>query len=197
MSMSEGALPRSTRAQLYRLFSKLLTIELGEAQLAQLRQQAGLLGEADPELGSWLGNASPETLVSLRSEFARLFLLPKGVNPRASTWLADEEEPLAAQLTALTHRCMAALELEQTGRFGSLALDHLGLLYAVASEALDSPNEERAELGEHFEREALGPWVQSFARALEAKSTAPLYRALARAIALTQDLNRPASATSA
>jgi TorA maturation chaperone TorD len=195
--MSESALPRTTRARLYRLFSRLLTEELEESHVEQLRHQAGLFGEADPELGSWLEEATPETLVALRSEFARLFLLPKGVAPLASAWLIDEDEPLAAQLASLTHRCMAALELEQTERFGALALDHLGLIYAVAGEALDSPTEERADLGEHFEREALGPWVQSFARALESKSKAPLYRALARAISLTQTLSPSASTTSA
>ncbi|MBW2498817.1 MAG: molecular chaperone TorD family protein [Deltaproteobacteria bacterium] len=195
--MTEPALPRTTRAQLYCLFSRLLTVELEEAQLAELRHQATLFGELDPELASWLEEASPATLASLRSEFARLFLLPKGVAPLASAWLIDEEEPLARQLASLTHHCMAALELEQTGRFGALSLDHLGLLYAVASEALDSQIEERFELGEHFEREALGPWIQSFARALESRSTEPLYRALARAIALTQALSPPAGARSA
>jgi TorA maturation chaperone TorD len=195
--MTEPALPRTTRAQLYRLFSRLLTEELEEGHVEQLRGQAGLFGEADPELGSWLEEASPETLIALRSEFARLFLLPKGVAPVASAWLVDEDEPLAAQLASLTHRCMTALELEQTEQFGALSLDHLGLLYAVAGEALDSPVEERVDLGEHFEREALGPWVQSFARALESKSKAPLYRALARAIALTQSISSSASATPA
>ena len=195
--MSEPALPRATRAQLYRLFSRLLTAELEEENLVQLRDQNTLFGELDPELGSWLEEVNPATLVALRSEFARLFLLPKGVAPLASAWLIDEEEPLARGLASLTHRCMAALELEQSGQFGALALDHLGLLYAVASEALDSQVEERFALGEHFEREALGPWVQSFARALESRSTEPLYRALARAIALTQALSPPAGARSA
>ena len=175
-------LPRASRAALYRLCADLLTHELDAARLRDLREVSAVLVRVEPELGEWLATADAAALRALREEFARLFLLPRGVSPYASAWLDGDSQVLATQIATLVHRAMAALELEQTRVAGSLSLDHLGLLYAVASTALDSDVPERVRVGEHVEREALGPWVLAFADALAKRAEAPIYRALGRLI---------------
>ena len=174
-------LPRAARAALYRLFADLLTHEVDRPRLAALREVGAVLERAAPELCPWLEKADDRALLALRVEFARLFLTPKGVPPQASAWLGDDAAGSADGVARLTHRTMAALELEQTRHAGSLPLDHLGLLYAVASDALTSPVPERRALGEHIEQETLGPWVCAFARSL-GRSREPLYRALGQAM---------------
>ena len=175
-------LPRESRAALYRLCADLLTHEVDEPRLRDLREVSALLVHLEPELGDWLAGADGPALEEVRVEFSRLFLLPRGVSPHAGAWLEGEAEAQATQIATLVHRAMAALELRQTEIAGSLSLDHLGLLYAVAGAALDSTVPERARIGEHVEREALGAWVLAFADALTKRARAPLYRALGRLI---------------
>jgi len=184
-SVERAPLPRDARAALYALFAELLTRELDAARLEALRPFADALAAAEPELGDWIRRAGAPELAELRSEFARLFVLPGGVPAQASAWLENAEEPLAGQIATLVHRAMSALELEQTGNVGHLALDHLGLIFAVASAGLTTDVPERAQLGERVEREALGEWVGDFADALTRQSRAPIYRAAGRIIADT------------
>ncbi len=179
--MSEP-LPRASRAALYRLCADLLTHELDEARLRDLREVSAVLVRLEPELEEWLAEADEAALRALRAEFSRLFLLPRGVSPFASAWLEGDSAALTTQIATLVHRAMAALELQQTRTAGSLSLDHLGLLYAVAGAALDSNVPERVRIGEHVEREALGAWVLAFADALTKRAEAPIYRALGRLI---------------
>ncbi len=175
-------LPRESRAALYRLCADLLTHELDEARLRDLREVSAVLVRLEPELGEWLAEADEAALEEVRVEFSRLFLLPRGVSPHASAWLEGGGEAQSTQIATLVHRAMAALELEQTEIAGSLSLDHLGLLYAVVGAALDSTVPERTRIGEHVEREALGPWVLAFADALTKRAEASIYRALGRLI---------------
>ncbi len=175
-------LPRASRAALYRLCADLLTHELDEPRLRDLRDVAALLVRLEPELQDWLAGADEAALEAVRVEFSRLFLLPRGVFPFASAWLEGDCEAQATQIATLVHRAMAALELEQTEVVGALSLDHLGLLYAVVGAALDSGATERARIGELVEREALGAWVLAFADALTKRARAPIYRALGRLI---------------
>jgi TorA maturation chaperone TorD len=181
-SVARANLPRDARAALYALFAELLTRELDAARLEALRPFADALTAAEPELGDWIRRAGEPELAELRSEFARLFVLPGGVPPQASAWLENAEEPLAGQIATLVHCAMSALELEQTGSVGHLSLDHLGLIFAVASAGLATDVPERAQLGERVEREALGAWVTNFADALTRQSQAPIYRAAGRII---------------
>ncbi|MDJ0849762.1 MAG: molecular chaperone TorD family protein [Myxococcota bacterium] len=179
--MSEP-LPRASRASLYRLCADLLTHELDAPRLRDLRELSAVLVPLEPELEAWLAGADEPALRALRSEFSRLFLLPRGVAPYASAWLEGDAQALATQIATLVHRAMAALDLQQTEIAGSLSLDHLGLLYAVAGAALDSSEPARVRIGKHVEREALGEWVLVFADALTKRAEAPVYRALGRLI---------------
>ena len=181
-SAAEANLPRNARAALYALLAELLTQELDASRLEALRPFADVLATAEPELGDWIRRAGEQELAELRSEFARLFLLPGGVPPQASAWLENEEEPRAGQIATLVHRAMSALELEQTGSLGLLPFDHLGLIFAVASKGLASSVMERAQIGEHVEREALGEWVIQFSDVLSRQSQAPIYRVAGRII---------------
>ncbi|MFT5679486.1 MAG: TorA maturation chaperone TorD [Myxococcota bacterium] len=170
------------RAILYRLFARLLTEEPGEPMLALLATPGIVeaLEQAEPGFGAWLAEADPTTL---RIEFARLFLLPRGAAPYASAWIEGDRQRLAEQLASFTHRAMSALDMQQTGTQGRLSLDHLGLLLAITAEALDAP--QNADLGAHIERQLLGPWVARFAAALTRSAESPLYRATGRLIAAT------------
>jgi TorA maturation chaperone TorD len=178
-----AALPRQTRAGLYRLCADLLTHEVDGPRLEGLRELADVLSPAEPALGEWLARADEPALAALRAEFARLFLLPKGVSPRACAWLDAEGGRAADALAALAHRAMEALDLHQTRDRGALAGDHLGLLYAVTAAALASDVPERVRVGEHLEAQAFDCWVPVFADALVRSSREPLYRALGRTVA--------------
>lgn len=176
--MLSDALPHAARAGLYRLCADLLSREVELARLGDLHALNEALASTESDLGAWFESADEKAVGALRVEFARLFLLPGGVSPHASAWLEGEQEMIAGQIAALTYRAMAALDLEQTEPVGALSLDHLGLLYSVASHALDSKVPERVAVGEHVEREALGDWVVAFGTALAQQSREPLYRAL-------------------
>lgn len=169
-------IPSADRATLYRLLAQLLTRAPDEEMFAVLREPAvrAVFEEVEPALR---GGFRAEILPDERTEFARLFLLPRGVAPYASAWLVGDRERLAAQLAAFTHQLMEALDVHQTGVEGNLSLDHLGLLLAVAAEALDRP--QTVALGVHMETQLLGAWVDRFAEALIARTTRPLYRARA------------------
>lgn len=176
------AIPPLERAALYRLFARLLTAAPDAALLDALGAPAAaaVLERAAPGFSAWLGALGSDGQAALGTEFARLFLLPRGAAPYASAWIEGDRERLAGQLAAFTHRLMAALDMQQTGSQGNLSQDHLGLLFAVTAEALSRP--EAAALAAHAEGQLLGPWVRAFADALYQRAESPLYRALGRLI---------------
>ena len=191
------ALPRRSRAALYRLCADLLTHEVDAARLQAIEGFSAVLGRAEPGLGPWLETADDRALAALREEFARLFLLPRGVSPRAGVWLSGGPEHTETRLATLVHRAMAALELEQTSLDGTLAADHLALLYSISGDALASDVPARVRIGEHVEREALGDWIVAFGRALEARSREPLYRALGKLLQALHATKGPRASCSA
>ena len=164
------------RAVLYRLFARMLTAEPDAELIATLKDSSvyPILLQSDPSLAAALCVAE---VPAMRAEFARIFLLPRGVPPYASAWIEGDRERLAEQLAALTHRSMDALDMTQTRAVGHLSLDHLGLIFAVIAEALTTPR--AAELGVHLEQQLLGSWVSGFAAALHRDTRSPLYRVLA------------------
>ena len=153
------------------LVSRVLLVELDTELVDVLRQPEiqRVLEAVEPGVGTALQR--PWTAAredAAREEYARLFLLPKGVPPFASAWIEGEREELGAQLTTFISRLMTVLDREiEHGHQGNLPLDHLGLLLELSgTAALDEhPTHQRAAA--HLQAEALGPWVGQFGRALQ------------------------------
>jgi len=169
--VSEPRLSGPERAPFDRLLARLLLRE-PDAELEVLLRESGLLSRLDE------GADQPLDLEAYAEEYTRLFLLPEGAPPFASAWLEGERERLGAQFTGFVHQTLAALgrETERAAPWGNLPLDHLGLLLDLSANAFSSEDPEDHAVGEHLCREAIQPWVGSFARALLAKSRLPLYR---------------------
>lgn len=178
-------LPREARAQLYDVCAGLLLREVDARVLADLRSDTKAWAAIEPSLAAWLGTATDRDLSALRAEYARLFLLPRGLSPQASAWLDAEPGGDADRIATLTHHALDALSLSRGGEAGVLPLDHLGLILGLVADSLASPEARRAEIGEALERGALAPggWMARFGQALEARTEAPLYRALGRVTA--------------
>ena len=169
------------RAPIDLLVSRVLLVELDGDLVALLRQPEirSVLEAVETGVGAALQR--PWDAVreeAAREEYARLFLLPKGVPPFASAWIEGERERLGAQLTTFISRLMTVLDREMEAQQGNLPLDHLGLLLELSgTAALDErPTHQRAAA--HLQAEALGPWVGQFGRALQRHARLPIYRAV-------------------
>lgn len=173
--LSPRALSGPERVPFDRLLSRLLLRE-PDAEVEALLRESGIMSFLDE------GGGEPLDLEVHAEEFTRLFLLPEGAPPFASAWLEGERERLGAQFTSFVRETLAALgrQTERSAPWGNIPLDHLGLLLDLSANAFASEDPEDRALGEHLCREAIQPWVGSFAQALEAQSRLPLYRGVAR-----------------
>lgn len=98
-------------------------------------------------------------------EFCRLFILNPTVPARAAAWLEDQPDEIASRIQFMLDQGFLVLpESHKT-----LTPDHLSVLLII-----------QCSLGEEddgqFWNDNVTPWLPSFAKALQEKSTSPLYR---------------------
>lgn len=182
------------RAPIYAWLSRLLVREIQAEDWDEIRSVPirSILGRLDPLLHDDLATAlSPERKEALAEEFARLFLMPGGASPFASSWLApgaSQEERSSThnrsrdEITLLVGRSFVALGREPIQRepWGRLARDHVAVILDLVARAQASNETADRELAAHLDRELLGAWLTSFGRALDERARVPLYRALGR-----------------
>lgn len=178
------------RGPLYALASRLLVAEVDAVLWSELAMPplSSLLAQMDDALGTaFADDFTAEREEELAVEFARLFLLPGGVAPYASEWLAQEDQRAASreEIMMLVREVLTALEIEPNpeGPGGRLPLDHVGLLFEVAARAASETDEATQTIAGPLEEQLFGRAWQGFGRALEREAREPLYRALGRLIA--------------
>ncbi|MEM7411393.1 MAG: molecular chaperone TorD family protein [Myxococcota bacterium] len=176
------------RAPVYVFAADLLLRELDTERVRWLATPAiaSVLDEAAPGCAAWLDAPfSADREREVRSEFARLFLLPGGIPPFASAWLEGEREALGAQLATLVNRALEALGRtpQQAEPWGTLPLDHAALLLDLVARAATDDDARVREVASHLEHEALTPWLGRFAEALGREAICPPYIALGSLLA--------------
>lgn len=185
------------RAPLYAFCADLLLHELDAPRFAALSQPhvCETLDRAAPGFLSWqAAGFGPAREAELRSEYARLFLLPGGTPPFASAWIDGEREALGAQLATLVTRALEALGRERVRAepWGELPLDHAGLLFDLVVSGVEAGDAGGRAVAAHVEEEAITPWLAAFGRALAERATAPPYVALGRLlVSLAGDASAP------
>lgn len=167
------------------LFGALLTRELDPPLLAVL---------ADPEVRDGFERAAPGAAAAITrprdeadveadaAEYARLFVVPGGVSPRASAWLASAVDGGPAAIGARVRAYEDALGAERSEELRSLPDDHAALGLLLTAAALRGDEGSRAAARQLFE-ELLVPWLLAFGEALEAAARDPVYRALGALLA--------------
>ncbi|MFK7896155.1 MAG: molecular chaperone [Myxococcota bacterium] len=185
---SEGPLlSLEERAPLYAWLAPFFAQEIDAEVWAHLKTPsiATLFAPFDDDLSSWTNQPFTETLnETCAAEFARLFLLPGGVPPLASVWIQGDREKLGAELSAVVARsCEVLSRTPQRGEaWGKLPLDHIGLIFDLASRAGVSTDPLDREVGAHLDEAMLGTSLARFGAALEEKAELPVYRALGRCV---------------
>ena len=171
---------------IYEILSRLLYVQVDEQLLSFLRNPAliSIFREADPEIEHLLLTAQEEELAAMGLEYSRLFLEPEGVSPLASLWARPGEE----FNTGIVEECIRSLGIAEGHGLLALPRDHVGLILALAGEALCSEEQGLVELGRKMESELLGDWVLFFADALHKRSESPLYRAVGVLLALSRPM---------
>ena len=112
------------------------------------------------------------------AEYARLFLLPKGVTPYAAGWIAGDEGAVRGELGERITTLHALLGVEPADfGFGNVPSDHIGMLLALA--AVASERDASGDIAEPCVS-LLEPWGTRFADRLATESRSPLYRAAAQ-----------------
>lgn len=171
------------RREPLRLAASLLTRELDSPTRALLVRPeiADWLREAYPDLWDVLSSFDASAQEAVDEEYARLFLLPGGVPPRAAAWIDGALETVGAALSRRVHRHLTRCgrEVDPEGPRGRLPLDHVGLLLELGADALGTPHEK--EVMDHL----VVPWAPQFARALRQKARHPLYRWVAELVRAT------------
>ncbi len=170
------------RAPIDLFLSRLLLAEIDLALIEGLRcpDVMSVLGVVEPEVRSeieapWTAGREERA----RVEFARLFLLPGGVSPRASAWIFGEGEHLVRPIAALISSALEILDPDvvRKSAWRNPPRDHLGLLLALVATAGNSENAEVRRVGERLRAGALGSWVARFGRSLRLNTCLPIYRA--------------------
>ena len=169
------------RAPIDLLISRILLVELDLELVKVLKSPAvtNVLEAVEPGVSAEL--QEPWDAVRddfAREEYARLFLLPKGVPPFASAWIEGEREQLGSQLTTFVSRLMTVLDRAVEPQHGNLPLDHLGLLLELAGTAALDGRPSHQQAAAHLRAEALGPWVGAFGRTLQRQARLAVYRAV-------------------
>ena len=189
----------SQRAPIYRWIAQLLIAEVDAAGWRGLREEPvrSTLARLVPALDRALTvDFTTEVRDAHAEEYARLFLLPNGVSPFASSWIELEGLPERSrdELAVLVERGFESLGRvpNDVGAWGRVPRDHVALILDLvsqaASRAAQSQRTEDREIAEHLDAQLVGAWIGRFARALGDGSRLPLYRALGR---LLDQLNRP------
>ncbi len=163
-------------ALLSRIFLKEADAEL-MTELAR-PEIADVLEELEPGFAEYVrGPWDDAKLEEEATEYARLFLLPRGVTPFATAWLEGDEGAIRADLEERIAVLYDALRVRPADfGLGNVPSDHVGMLLALTSVALqvDSSGGLAAKCDE------LTSWVPHFAQRVAEESTSPLYRAAGR-----------------
>ena len=183
-------LPLEERAPIYAWLANFFVCEIDRETWDAL-QADGIretLTRLEPRLELDFNNPlTGELLGNLREEFSRLFLLPNGVPPFASSWASenDANHQTADEIAQLVDQSLLALGRESIHRapWGRLQRDHVAVILDLVSSAAISHDPRDQELGAHLEREILAPWFATFGGTLASRSQNPIYVALGRLIA--------------
>ena len=186
--MIEGStLALEHRAPIYSWLSRLLVREIQPSDWEALRSQPirSILVRLEPNLATELGrDLCKANREELDEEFARLFLLPGGVSPFATHWIAstskEQQEKTRDEISVLVERSLAAIGRSpiHDEPWGRIPKDHIAVLFDLIAEAEASSDVRDREVAAHLDRELLGEWIASFGNALEEQARNPLYRAL-------------------
>lgn len=194
-----GMLELTARAPIYDWLARLLIAEVDDEAWSALRDAPvrRVLAQLAPALdGALAVDFTPEDCESHAEEYARLFLLPNGVSPFASSWLDGEGAPERTrdELAVLVESGFASLGRapRDTGAWGRVPRDHVALILDLVAQASSLAEQSKdvtdRELAEHLDSQLIGSWIVRFARALGDESRLPLYRSLGR---LLDQLHRP------
>ncbi len=172
------------RAPIDFLLARLLLEELDAPLVDGLRRREVMtvLKTAEPGIDTYLeGWEIDDRATASREEFARLFLLPGGVTPRASAWESGQ-----GCASDLVNHAMLDLGRRVTteSRVGNVPIDHLGFVLDLAASAATSADSEDRKTGDRLYTHALGDWVVRFADALQSKAQTPVYRCVGRLVRL-------------
>ncbi len=159
-------------APLYAFLSRLFALEIDRAWVSEIpAEAAALLDRLEPGTAAWLADFDDEVQESCAEEYARLFILPKGISLRAAAWLPGELATVGAEVSRWTQHYLDVLHLEvMAGPYGRLPLDHISLLLHLAGTADEAVGEELIE-------RQIAPLVGRFGQRLAEHAQSPLYRA--------------------
>ena len=171
------------RVPFYALASRLLLEEVHRETFDRLRADPvrSVLVAADSRCEEWLDQEWDDAReLSLREEYARLFLMSSGVPPFVSACLEGDREKLGLELHDFVTGVLRALAREPrvVQPWGRLPLDHLGLILELIHLAAEEGTEVTLQIAQQVEKELLGEWVIVFSRTLVKKAKEPLYAAL-------------------
>lgn len=182
------------RAPIYAWLAIRFSREIDAVAWAELRSEPlrSILVQLEPALAQPLSlPLSMETEEMLAEEFARLFLLPNGVSPLATPWVASmsgrEPSLVRDDLTAIVRNGFEALGRKPSGAEpgGRLPLDHVALLFdlVAVSAVQGSMDSSDLAIAHHLDRELMNEWLVPFGESLTSKARHPLYGALGQLIA--------------
>lgn len=183
-----------TRAPIYGWLAQRLAREISPEDWHLLRNEPlrSILGRLDFELAAELEeDLTPEARDALAEEFARLFLLPRGVPPLASHWVAtrDRREAERRKIAGFVEGGLLALGRKPLNvePWGKLPFEHLAVVLDLVSVAAAGADPEDRRLGGNLEQELLVPALRGFGAALSRESKTPLYRAIGLLISTVVD----------
>jgi TorA maturation chaperone TorD len=178
-------LPREDLSAVHLLLANLFLREADEGLLTQLAQPeiADVLDLLEPGAAAYLQETrwNAAALDELAAEYARLFLLPKGVSPYAVAWIGGEEGATRARLGEEIGVLHEALRVRPTDfGVGNVPADHIGMLLALSAVALQTESTPTEGGLAARVRTLLRPWASQFSAALVEGTENPLYRSAAR-----------------
>lgn len=141
------------------------------------------LGRLEPNLVTELDQEfTAERQETLEEEYARLFLLPGGVSPLASSWVAstDDRESARQRITHWIDGVYAALgrEPRRVEPWGKLPLDHLAVVLDLVAVAATSGDQSDLEVANLLHDDLLSPALVGFGAALVHEARTPIYRSI-------------------
>ena len=189
-SVQSGGLDLAVRGPIYSWLSRLLAQEVDGQEWEGLRLEPvrSILVRLDPNLEDELARSlTSSKREAYAEEFARLFLLPGGVSPFASSWTGESDalDPTRDAIATFVDQVYLAVGREaiEAEPWGRLPRDHIAVILDLVAEGQRSTDPAHHEVAAHLDRELLGPWIARFGDALGDRARVPLYRALGRLIA--------------
>ena len=185
-----------TRAPIDAWLARVLACELDDETARTLREEplCHLLQCLEPQLGSvWPLATDAEDDRRDREDFARLFLLPGGLPPRAGAFLPGAPALAEGHATAMVDRALDLLGRRAVSRspWGRLPRDHFALILELVAHASCSDDPIDRSLARELDAALLGPRLVAFGEALAEAAEHPVYRAIGRLVALTHGEDGP------